>query len=630
MSAVPHRVTMPRLILFMLLLCSGVVWPAGAFAQDFGVGYFEFDDSWRSSDVDDSAHVQHATFRGASEEVMNAAIRSSKELRSVTFVDCAPNGSVLEALAGHAKSLVSFAIYGEALDVDPDAIAWMNKLESLKTIAIPRGIWLEDEENENFADEHRLLWNLSPERLDDTEGTLLSQVSVWNLRHYRGWVSSLSLVWLIDARNLEVIESTSYHSTSETIHVLSRLTSVRELRLRNWQTWLPFASDDLALLSNLSALEVLEIDELPGDFDVLAAALSELPSLRELILVDMIQVATGLKGLRALATSKSLTTVSIRNCSISEEGVAALVKGSAITQLEVLNWPREGYSDGLSYSLLADLGSLARLESLNVNVTPDEGESASIEWGESVIRAISKNTHLRELVNLSLSVGPDALSALRNLQALEVLDLTHVEETEASGMRFLQGLPKLHTLTLSASHITEDMGQVLSKCSQLRSLTVRWWSLGNLSYLTRALEALDRRQLVEFEFDASDQTLPAAEFDRFLQSVARQERLEKLVLHHTVTCEQLLLLKGATNLTHLDMLTTLSDSQPDLARNLASLPALKSVIVRFWSMTLEDAAILAESESIVHVSAGIKAIVNKELLRLCSKHPTIIFQHKEM
>jgi hypothetical protein len=631
MSTLHHRSSAAWKAPLALLLCSMLLFSVSAHGQTFGAGHFEFGDSWDSGDLSDAAHVRHITLRGASEEVMLAAVRASEELISVTFVECAPSGSVLEALAAHSQSLVTLAIYGEALILDADAVGWMNKLESLKTIAIPHGIITADDEEVDFlVEERRVLWNLSPERLEDASGTLLPHLPVWNLRHYVGAVDMFSLKYLVDARRLTVIEDTYYTPTNEVLQLLSKIPLLRELRLRNARSYPHSAVDGLASLSNLSALEVLEIHRLPAEFDVLAAALSELNLLRELTLVEMGPRSTGhemtLEGLRALSTIKSLSTVSIQHCAISAEGVAALVKNSSIKRLEVLTSSHAPHLVRLPYFLLADLGGFARLESLNIEVMPGE-EDTAVAWGERVIHAFSTNTHLRDVSNLpAIEVGPDGLSPLRKVQSIEVLNLESIEETVASGLPFLQELPNLHTLSLCALHITEDLGRVLAKCSRLSTLTVRWSSNGNLSHLIRTLDALDQRQLSALEFHAFHDHLPDAEVRRLLQSIARQERLERLVLYHEVTCEQLLLLKGATSLSHLETLTTFDDAPTALARNLTSLPALSSIVILNWTMTIEDAATLAEVSSLVHVTADVSAIVGNELLQLSGKHPGVMFQ----
>ncbi|WP_047495387.1 hypothetical protein [Terriglobus sp. TAA 43] len=156
----------------------------------------------------------------------------------------------------------------------------------------------------------------------------------------------------------------------------------------------------IALLSNLTTLESIDISYCNQITDAALNTFSSLPQLRSLVLDSCYQITD--VGLQILSGSRSLSKLSLRNCEeITDEGVLALAR---LPHLEELILPEfANLSDASLRSLAMSALHLKVLRLSMLNAITDDG--------------LSYLYKIKGLTSLSIdncpNISPEAVSALQ-------------------------------------------------------------------------------------------------------------------------------------------------------------------------------------------------------------------------
>lgn len=433
----------------------------------------------------------------------------------------------------------------------------------------------------------------------------LDMLSSINIRIDQEQANGLNVLASIDRINTLTISP----PTIEVIEKISAIPNLTNLHLADWREkkveMMGNVFAPIAKLSNLGSLFVADV----------------------LIDREAMQIIGELKG---------LTSLSLQNTSVSDDGIAQLAGHPSLESIQVIEHsPDEGEIDeGLSGSGFGRLAGLSSLRWLDLTIpTIDDEGLAGVAQLQTLERLIIGNASgitsagittiggmkgLKKLLISGSGLVGDDFAGLALLESLENLVLSEADLGDR-GVVHIAALSNLQQLEFPGKGLTERGLQVLGNHTQLRSLCLRDAQLN-----TNDLELLEGLQDLEFlQFDTRRLDDDSVVSLRGLQGLTRvslngaritdiglaalvyDDRYEHLHLDHTEVTDL-----GMKSLKRLKNLRTLSLVGTEISnaglKDLQRLTQLWSLNVRETNVTESGVKQLARMLPNLHITPDFK------------------------
>lgn len=333
--------------------------------------------------------------------------------------------------------------------------------------------------------------------------------------------------------------------------------------------------DMLARMKSVPKLRELDI----GSPDKVTSAglkhLAQLTSLQSLTLSGLRHKNQWLgdEAIKELIGLKSLRRLTINMCGITDASVKSLEGMATLSHLSIISEGR------LTDKALASLGTMKKLQSLDLSSYVDTEQLGKMHFSAAGIRQLAGLQNLEELLLVGHDVPADALDfprltslslsgdtitdttadAIARLRKLKTLQLVYTNITDR-GLQAITSLPELRRLNLDSKVITDKGTGLLPKLTHLEHLSLR------VSGLTDAtLEHLLKMQsLRRLDLSGSGESGLRYEKSFSIAAVARLKALPQLVtlsLTNLDAPDSYLALQELTQLRELTLMMTNIDKK---------------------------------------------------------------------
>lgn len=375
---------------------------------------------------------------------------------------------------------------------------------------------LQDDEPENKEPEFSAKHEAAAKRLQELGAEYLASVNTETKLPYvgvnigQGWKGNQE-DWQLLA-DLDTLSSIEIRIDQEQVNSLDVLANIDRINTLAISPPTAEVIEKIGAIPNLTNLHLADWREkkveLKGHEFAPIAKLSNLGSL------SVADVHIDREAMQIIGELKGLTSLSLQNTSVSDDGIAQLASLQSLEHIQIFeNSPDEGEIEeglrGSGFGRLAGLSSLRRLD-LTIPTIDDEGLAgvAQLQALERLIignasgitsagiTAIGGMKGLKKLLIRGSELVGDDFAGLALLESLENLVLSEADLGD-SGVVHIAALSNLQQLEFPGMGLTERGLQVLGTHTQLRSLSLRDAQLN-----TNDLELLRGLQDLEFlQFD---------------------------------------------------------------------------------------------------------------------------------
>ena len=305
-------------------------------------------------------------------------------------------------------------------------------------------------------------------------------------------VTDAALKQLPDLPQLEYLQLNATNITDAGVRHLRALKSLKQLGLH--VTHRPdkpaLTAVTAEVLAQMPALEIISLPNV-GDADAFLEKLSSLPNLESLLVSS--RRDTGLfsdSGIRHLAGNKRLNRLSLGESTFTNEAAASLATLTGLTHLsfDAGQMTEEG---------LSRLSALRNLEYLQVSCNPKRGRMPF-----SGVAKLNGLTNLRDLWYMCRHPLPGDppldLSGLSNLEAVQIVGFRDQDLPGIAGCTSLK--------SLSASHVTDNGLSAISGLTSLHTLNLEGAGITDAGLVH--LQEMQRLDRLTLRGSLSDDALP--------------------------------------------------------------------------------------------------------------------------